>query len=154
MLIPSVMSNSVTPWTVAHQTPLSMGSLQARILEWVAMPSSRGVPPQVSCFADRCFTFWATRKSKTAGVGSLSILQGIFPIQESNQGLLHCRQTLKTPQTVWGSLPGQSYTWRRDCWMQWKLSNIRTETEKGKWLDEVRLIKKTKKSSESMVVFF
>ena len=33
-----------TPWTVAHQAPLSMGILQARILEWVAMPSSRGSP--------------------------------------------------------------------------------------------------------------
>ena len=32
----------VTLWTVAHQAPLSMGILQARILEWVAMPSSRG----------------------------------------------------------------------------------------------------------------
>ena len=32
----------VTPWTVAHQALLSMGILQARILEWVAMPSSRG----------------------------------------------------------------------------------------------------------------
>ena len=31
-----------TPWTVACQVPLSMGILQARILEWVAMPSSRG----------------------------------------------------------------------------------------------------------------
>ena len=31
-----------TPWTVACQTPLSMAILQARILEWVAMPSSRG----------------------------------------------------------------------------------------------------------------
>ena len=30
-------------WTlVAHQAPLSMGILQARILEWVAMSSSRG----------------------------------------------------------------------------------------------------------------
>ena len=28
------------------------------------------------------------------GVGSLSLIQGIFPTQESNQGLLHCRQTL------------------------------------------------------------
>ena len=28
----------LTPWTVAHQAPLSMGILQ----EWVAMPSSRG----------------------------------------------------------------------------------------------------------------
>ena len=32
----------VTPWTVALQASLSMGILQARILEWVAMPSSRG----------------------------------------------------------------------------------------------------------------
>ena len=31
----SVMSDSATP---AHQTPLSMGILQARTLEWVAMP--------------------------------------------------------------------------------------------------------------------
>ena len=32
----------VIPWTVAHQAPLSMGILQARTLDWVAMPSSRG----------------------------------------------------------------------------------------------------------------
>ena len=31
-----------TPWTVAHQFPLSMGILQAGMLEWVAMHSSRG----------------------------------------------------------------------------------------------------------------
>ena len=31
-----------TLWTVAHQAPLSMGMLQARILEWVAMLSSKG----------------------------------------------------------------------------------------------------------------
>ena len=32
----------VTPWTVAHQATLSMGILQARILEWVAISFSRG----------------------------------------------------------------------------------------------------------------
>ena len=32
-----------TLWTVAYQAPLSMG-LQARILEWVAMPSFRDLP--------------------------------------------------------------------------------------------------------------
>ena len=42
----------------ARQAPLSMGILQARILEWVAMPSSRE----------------------------------IFPTQESNPGLPHCRE--------------------------------------------------------------
>ena len=29
----------VTPWTIARQAPLSMGILQARVLEWVVMPS-------------------------------------------------------------------------------------------------------------------
>ena len=33
-------------------------------------------------------------KPNNAGVGGLSLLQGIFPAQESNQGLLHCRQIL------------------------------------------------------------
>ena len=33
-------------------------------------------------------------KSKNTGVGILSLLQGIFPTQESNQGLLHCRRIL------------------------------------------------------------
>ena len=32
----------VTSWTVARQAPLSLGILQARILEWVAMPASMG----------------------------------------------------------------------------------------------------------------
>ena len=37
----SLMSDSLRPlWTIAPQAPLSMGILQARILEWVAMPSS------------------------------------------------------------------------------------------------------------------
>ena len=31
-----------TLWTVVHQAPLSMGTFQAKILEWVVMPSSRG----------------------------------------------------------------------------------------------------------------
>ena len=34
----AVSDSFVTAWTVARQPPLSMGILQARILEWVAMP--------------------------------------------------------------------------------------------------------------------
>ena len=34
------MSDSATPWAVAHQAPLSMGILQATIPEWIAMPSA------------------------------------------------------------------------------------------------------------------
>ena len=56
-----------TLWTVAHQAPLSMGILQARILEWAAMPSSRGFSQprdqtQISCIAGGFFTIWATRE--------------------------------------------------------------------------------------------
>ena len=57
MLSRSVFS---TPWTVACQAPLSMGTLQAGILEW----------------------------------GYHALLQGIFPTQGSNPGLLHCRRIL------------------------------------------------------------
>ena len=46
----------------------SHGILQARILEWVAIPFSRGSSQprdqtQVSCIAGRCFTLWATREA-------------------------------------------------------------------------------------------
>ena len=41
MLVTSVMSDSVTTWTVAHQAPLSMGILQAIILKWLAISLSR-----------------------------------------------------------------------------------------------------------------
>ena len=34
----------VTPWTVAHQAPLSMGIFQERILEWVAMTPPGDLP--------------------------------------------------------------------------------------------------------------
>ena len=36
------MFDSVTPWTVAHQGSTVHGILKARILEWVAISSSRG----------------------------------------------------------------------------------------------------------------
>ena len=69
------------------------------ILEWVAMPSCRESSQprprtQVSHIAVRFFTSWTTGKSKNTGVGSLSLLQGNFLIQELNLGLLQCRQIL------------------------------------------------------------
>ena len=59
------MSDSATLWTVAYQAPLSWNS-PARILEWVAMPSSRGSSwprdwTQVSRLVGRFFTVWATK---------------------------------------------------------------------------------------------
>ena len=43
--IQSLVFDSATPWTVAHQAPLSMEILQARVLEWVAISTSRGSSP-------------------------------------------------------------------------------------------------------------
>ena len=59
-----------TPWALAQQAPLSMGILQARILEWVTMRSSRvSSQPrdwtQVSYIAGGFFTIWATREAQT-----------------------------------------------------------------------------------------
>ena len=84
-----------TPWTVAHQTPLFMGIFQARMLEWIAMYSCRGSSQprdqtQVTLIEGRFFTSEPPGKPKNTGVGSLSLCQGIFLTQESNQGLLYC----------------------------------------------------------------
>ena len=62
MLNCSVVSASfVNPWSVACQAPLSMGFFQAKMLEWVAISSSRGSPQPrdqtcVSCIAGGFFT--------------------------------------------------------------------------------------------------
>ena len=88
----SVASDSATPWTVACQALLSMGIFQARILKWVTMLSSRGSSQpkdqtrspalQVDSLPSE-----PLGKPKNIGVGSLSLLQGIFLTQESNWGL-------------------------------------------------------------------
>ena len=75
------------------------GILQATILEWVAIPFSRrfsqtrdqtGSPTlQAGSLPAE-----SSGKPKNTGVGSLCLLQRIFPTQELNQGLLHCRQIL------------------------------------------------------------
>ena len=76
------------------------GILQARILEWASFPSYRGSSQprdrtQISHIAGRFFTTsLSTGKPKNTGVGSLSLLQGIFLTQELNWGLLHCRRIL------------------------------------------------------------
>ena len=74
------------------------GILQARI-EWAGFPFSRGSSQprdrtQASCIAGRFFTSWATGEPKNTGVGSLSLLRGVFLTQESNRCLLHCRWIL------------------------------------------------------------
>ena len=54
---------------------------------------AQGLNPDVPhCW--RFCTIWITRERKNIGVGSLYLLQGIFLTQDSDWGLLHCRQIL------------------------------------------------------------
>ena len=99
----TVAQSSILAWsiplTVASQAPLSMGILQVKIIQWAAIPFSRvSSQPrdqtQVSSIAGRSLLSEPPGNPKNTGVGSLSLLQWIFPTQESNWGLLHCRRIL------------------------------------------------------------
>ena len=57
------------------------------------LPNARIEPRSPALQADSLLTE-PRGKPKNTGVGSLSLLQGIFLTQESNQGLLHCRWIL------------------------------------------------------------
>ena len=77
------------------------GILQARILEWVGLPCpppgdlpNPGIEPRSLTLQMDSSPSEPTGKPKNIGVGSLSLLQGNFPTQESNWGILHCRQIL------------------------------------------------------------
>ena len=66
------MSDSLIPWTVARQAPLSMGFPRQRILEWVASPFSRGSSQpkdwtRVACIPGRYLTicFYQVRRQST-----------------------------------------------------------------------------------------
>ena len=85
--------------------------LQARILEWVSFPFTRESfqprdqnPPVLQ--ADS-LPAEPHEKPKNTRVGSLSLLQEIFPTQESNRGLLNCRwKRLKHLAEMWGTSVG------------------------------------------------
>ena len=78
------------------------GILQARILEWripKPFPSpgdlpNPGIKPRSPALQADSLPEESLGKPKNTGVGSLSLLQGIFLIQESNWGLLPCRPIL------------------------------------------------------------
>ena len=77
----------------------SVHDSQARILEWVAMPSLRGSSwprdwTQVSHTAGGFFMSEPPGKPKNTGVDSLTLLQETFLTQEWNLSLLLCRQIL------------------------------------------------------------
>ena len=83
----------------AHQAPLSMGILQARILSGLPCPSPKdlpnlGIEPRSPALQANSLSSEPPGKSMNTGVGSLSLLEVIFLIQELNWGLLHCKQII------------------------------------------------------------
>ena len=66
----SVMANFfVTPWTVAHQAPLSMEFSRQEYWSGLPLPFPGDRPrdqTQISCIAGRVFTIWATREAQKA----------------------------------------------------------------------------------------
>ena len=75
------------------------GTLQGGILEWVALLFSRGssnpgIKPRSLAKQVDSLPAEPQGKPKNTGVGSLFFLQWIFPIQELNWCLLHCKWIL------------------------------------------------------------
>ena len=71
------------------------GILQATILEWVAIPFSRGSSqPRCPILQVDSLPAEPQERPKNTGVGSLSLLQVIFPTQGSNPDLPYCRRIL------------------------------------------------------------
>ena len=61
-----------------------------------------GIEPRSPTFQVDSLPSEPPQKPRNTEVGSLSLLQGIFPTQERNQGLLHCRWILLSAE-----LPGK-----------------------------------------------
>ena len=87
-----------TLWTGAHQAPLSMGFYQARILEWVAVPSSRGSSwPRdwthvfyVSCIGRQVLPTSTTWESPVWVMGNVNIKTKGVEI-ENDFGVKYCQ---------------------------------------------------------------
>ena len=104
-----------TPWTIACQASLSMEISRQEFWNGLPFPFPGDLPkpgtePRSPALQVDSLLSEPPGKPKNTGVGSLSLLQGIFPTQESNQCLLHCRRILyqlsyqESPFVSWGHL--------------------------------------------------
>ena len=87
-----------TPWTIqsmefSRQEYLSGHQARRPFPSPGGLPNP-GIKPRSSALQADSLPAEPQGKPKNTGMGSLSLLQGIFLTQELNQGLLHCRQIL------------------------------------------------------------
>ena len=95
----SVVSNSATLWTVAARLLCPWGfSRQESCSGWPCAPPGDlpkpGIEPRSPTLQVDSLLSEAPGKPRNPGVGSLPLLQGIFPTLELNRCLLHCRWIL------------------------------------------------------------
>ena len=82
-----------TPWTVAYQDPLSMSILQERMLEWVAISSSRGSfwPKDwtcvfcITCIGRQILYHWAIWEAHMVADRIQSFQELVQPFRTSQQ---------------------------------------------------------------------
>ena len=84
------------PLDCTHQAPLQWGFSRQEYWSMLPCPLPVDVPyPGIELrsptLQEDSLPSKPPGKPKNTGVGSLSLLQGMFPAQESNWGLLHCR---------------------------------------------------------------
>ena len=85
-----------TPWTVARQSPLFMGILQARILEWIAMLSSRGSSPPRRALACEQLTQKASDTQRTRASSILHASEHAAASSWNTQSWKHCTRLTPT----------------------------------------------------------
>ena len=134
---------------------ISTDQLHPSAMRWVKVPLNL-VKWSESCWScptlrpHGLYSPWNSPGQKT-GVGSLSLLLGIFPTQGSNPGLSHCRRTLyqlghqESPRTLeWVAYPFSSRSsWPRNwtrvpCiaggfFTKWAMREAHNPNTWGKW---------------------
>ena len=121
------MSNSLwlqelySPWNSLGQNA-RVGSLP--FLQGIPNP---GIEPRSPTLQVDSSPAEPQRKPKNTAVSSLFLLQRIFPTQELNQGLLHCRQIL-LPTELSGKPSTLMGIWQISECCQENLANERKET--------------------------
>ena len=100
MLCRSVMSDSLWPYWLWPSRLLCPWGF-SRQEYWSGLPCpppgalpNPGIKPRSPKLQADSLLFDPPEKPKNTAVGSLFLIQGIFPTQESNHGLLHCRWIL------------------------------------------------------------
>ena len=115
----SVMFDSLwAQWRVVCQAPLSMGIFPRKVSGLPFPPPgdllNPGIKPRSHALWVDSLLFEPPGKPENTGVGSLSLLQGIFLTQELSRGLLHCRVVLPGKPESW-LITVQTPTWFFIC---------------------------------------